>query len=155
LIRILAPVGMIESVAATCGAILQTKGRTDVMFKWGVFSGVIVVSAFVVGLHWGLLGVTAAYAIVSTLLTLPFLIISLRLLDMRLRELFTPLARPLIVSLVMAIALITLDKFLHLASGSLLLGVLVLVGVLLYTTISWMFNRAQLLDAVRLAMHRG
>ncbi len=155
LIRILAPVGMIESVAATCGAILQTKGRTDVMFKWGVFSGVIVVSAFVVGLHWGLLGVTAAYAIVSILLTLPFLIISLRLLDMRLRELFSPLARPLIVSLVMAIGLVTLDKVLHLTSDSLLLGVLVLAGVLLYTAMSWIFNRPQLLDALRLAMHRG
>ncbi|HMG86787.1 MAG TPA: MOP flippase family protein [Terracidiphilus sp.] len=155
LIRILAPIGMVESVAATCGAILQTKGRTDVMFKWGVFSGVIVLFAFVVGLRWGLLGVTTAYAIASILLTLPFLLISLRLLKMRLRELFRPLAGPLFASLVMAAVVLLLDKVLHLNSRALLLGFLVLTGVLLYTAVSWLFNRRQLLDALHLAMRKA
>ncbi|HVW83831.1 MAG TPA: MOP flippase family protein [Bryobacteraceae bacterium] len=61
-LHILAPVGVIQSIQTTVGQIYITKGRTDWMFRWGIFSTVLVVTAFMIGVHWGILGVAAGYA---------------------------------------------------------------------------------------------
>ncbi|OGU34266.1 MAG: lipopolysaccharide biosynthesis protein, partial [Ignavibacteria bacterium GWB2_35_6b] len=44
LLMILSPVGMLQSVGTTVGIIYQAKGRTDWMFRWGIFSGIVVIS---------------------------------------------------------------------------------------------------------------
>jgi PST family polysaccharide transporter len=41
LLLILSPVGMFLSIGATVGIIYQAKGRTDWLFKWGLFAGVL------------------------------------------------------------------------------------------------------------------
>ncbi|KAA5546289.1 MOP flippase family protein [Roseiconus nitratireducens] len=62
LIQILAPVGMLESASAPINQIYVAKGRTDLLFRMGILRGVIRVASFLVGVHWGVLGVAASYA---------------------------------------------------------------------------------------------
>ncbi len=52
LVRILAPLGMVQSIVATSGIIFQAKGRTDVLFGWG-FSAARSLSLL---LPWACLG---------------------------------------------------------------------------------------------------
>jgi hypothetical protein len=43
------------------------------MFHWGIYSSLTTVAAFVIGLHWGAVGVAAAYAISGYVLRVPVL----------------------------------------------------------------------------------
>lgn len=60
LLRLLSVVGMSQSIGTTTGWIYQAQGRTDWMFRWGIFSGIVVISSYVIGLRWGLIGITVA-----------------------------------------------------------------------------------------------
>ena len=150
LILILAPVGLGQSVEATVGAIYQAKGRTDTMFFWGVSAGLLSIGAFVIGLHWGVLGVTIAYAVWSAVILVPCLVIPFRFIDLPLEAFARALMRPLAASLLMGAGVMLL----HLAVGGLpqfvLFPVLVGAGALFYVLASWMINRSQINEIVGL-----
>lgn len=85
LLIILAPVGLIQSIAATTGSIYMSTGKTNWMFGWGIFSGIITITGFIIGLQWGVIGIAVSYLITTLLLFypvffLPFKIIKLNFL---------------------------------------------------------------------------
>lgn len=61
-LRILAAVGLLQSVGTTIGWIYTARGRTDIMFRFGLAAGVVYAAAFLAGLRWGVRGVAGAYA---------------------------------------------------------------------------------------------
>lgn len=64
LLQILSLVGAIQSIGTTVANIFLSQGRSDMMFKWGVFASAIVTSAFFIGAYgWGLIGVAVSYLI--------------------------------------------------------------------------------------------
>ena len=71
LIIILAPVGLIQSLSATTGSIYMATGKTNWMFGWGVFSGIITIAGFIIGLNYGVIGVAISYLIVTLILFYP------------------------------------------------------------------------------------
>ena len=66
-IQILAWVGMLQSLQGLNSAVLQARDRTGDLLRYGVIVCAASLTAFVLGLQWGLVGVAAAYAISSTL----------------------------------------------------------------------------------------
>ena len=83
LVQILALVGLMHSIGTTVGWIYQSQGRTDIMFRWGIFSVAVIAIAFVLGLRGDVEGVTVAYAIASLLLAYPSFAIPFRLIDLK------------------------------------------------------------------------
>lgn len=68
-LQILCLVGMIQSIVATVGWIYQSQGRTDWMFKWGLFVGFMGVASFFIGIYLGTVeAVALSYAAVNFLL---------------------------------------------------------------------------------------
>ncbi len=63
LFRILAPVGIIQSVQGSIGQIYVAKGRTDLMFRWGMGAAVVLLTGFMLGVRFGVRGVAVAYAV--------------------------------------------------------------------------------------------
>lgn len=146
LLLILAPVGLIQSIGTTVGNIYQAKGRTDLLLSWGVFSGILSILAFVVGLKWGVMGVAFAYAILSGVLIVPSFLIPLRLIDLRFRCLLLALSRPLAATLIMLLCLGFVRWGVPLAGPHWFsLASLVVLGVTVYAVASWTINRDQLL----------
>src|ERR1035438_351400 len=79
--QILAPVGLVQSVVTLVGQIYTAKARTDLMFRWGVATSVLLVLAFVGGVRYGAVGVAFAYALVYLLIvSYPTLRIPFRLI---------------------------------------------------------------------------
>lgn len=155
LLQILASVGMVQSVVALVGPVYQAKGRTDLMFRWGLASGTFFILFFVLGLKWGILGVAGAYATAFVLLFYPALAIPFRLIGLRVRELLSVLWRPLVASALMLGVLMGGETFLPEKTGStvvLFLGVL--IGAALYVAATLAFNRTQLYQAVELFRQR-
>ena len=64
---------LMQSVSSTTGWIFICQGKTKAMFQWGVYSSLTTVASFIVGLHWGAVGVAAAYAISGYVLRVPVL----------------------------------------------------------------------------------
>lgn len=82
--RILAPIGMFQSVHSTVGLIYVAKGRTGWMFRMGIFATAVFVSAFLIGVRYGITGVATAYGIAYFLVVLyPALAVSFRIIDLK------------------------------------------------------------------------
>jgi len=144
LLLILCPLGLIQSVLTTSGVIFQAKGRTDLMFRIGACSSAATVVAFVVGLHWGLLGLCGAYLLIE-LLNTPFtLCFAFRQLSLPVRAIFAPIKGPLICSAIMALlvhwSLTPVVGFCGPRAGA---GLLILEGAVLYLASNWVLNRDQ------------
>jgi O-antigen/teichoic acid export membrane protein len=88
LITILAPVGMLQALGTTTGQVYMATGRTDLMFRWGVFVSPVTILSFVIGLQWGVRGVAICYAIATILVLYPLFRIPLRLIELPLAELW-------------------------------------------------------------------
>jgi PST family polysaccharide transporter len=69
--RILAFASAAQPIPNTIGWIFVSLGRSDRLFRWGLFSAPIVVVSFFIGVPWGAMGVATAYAIATAALTLP------------------------------------------------------------------------------------
>ena len=66
-IQILAWVGALQSLQGLNSSVLQARNRTQDLLRYGIVVCTASLSAFVVGLNWGLIGVAVAYAISSTI----------------------------------------------------------------------------------------
>jgi PST family polysaccharide transporter len=102
LLLVFAPLGAAQSLYATVGLIYNTRGRTDLNFKWTIFASIAYVTSFVVGLRWGIMGVASCYALVWTVLMIPGFLIPLRLISLPGKALFMAIWPTLWMSLAMA-----------------------------------------------------
>jgi O-antigen/teichoic acid export membrane protein len=150
LLVVLAPVGLVQVVGTTVGAIYQGRGRTDLMLYWGIFAGCLTVSAFAIGMRWGVLGVATGYAVVSLLLGVPNLAVPLRLIGLSVARLAGPVGRPFLALLVMLAFLLVMQRVLPGAfsapTGVIGVGLIALCG---YGAAVWWIARAQLRDVGR------
>lgn len=54
---------MVQSVFTTAGIIIQATGKAGLQFRLGIVNTATVIIAIVIGLKWGVLGITSAYTI--------------------------------------------------------------------------------------------
>ncbi|HKQ25250.1 MAG TPA: MOP flippase family protein [Burkholderiales bacterium] len=156
LLLILAPLGALQSVTTTVGTIYTAKGRTDLALWWTIGAGLLFVLSFVLGLPWGILGVTVSYASMFLLLTYPTFAIPFRLIGLEVRDLVGVLWRPAACSLVMyavvaGTALVSPPGVPH----WLTLALLVPLGAVVYCAGSWAINRALLLEVTSILKGKG
>jgi PST family polysaccharide transporter len=85
--QILAPVGLVQSVQTLIAAIYIAKGRTDWFFRWGLYTCVVLITAFLIGVRFGAVGVALAYfTAYFVLMMIPGYLIPFRLIGLRLRD---------------------------------------------------------------------
>ncbi|MGD8751989.1 MAG: MOP flippase family protein [Anaerolineales bacterium] len=133
---ILAPLGVIQSIATTVGHIYKAKGRTDWMFIWGLLSGITVLFFFVIGLRWGVVGVAGAYAAWSLIMVYPNFVIPFKLIELSFRDLVIALWPTLRASLIMS-GCVAILRVVLMALGIdqpwLVLVITIPIGVFTYT----------------------
>ena len=117
------------------------------MFRWSVGAGVAVLLAFVIGLRWGVMGITVSYALASLLLLYPSLSIPLRLIGLTVTDVWRRLWRTFLCGGLMAVAVLGVERWLGDRLSPLpTLLLLSSVGAALYAGLSLLVNRAQLLE---------
>lgn len=134
LLMIFAPVGLLQSIITMTGLIYLSKGRTDLLFRWGVLSGTVAVASFVLGLQWGILGVAWCYAMATVLLLYPNLRISCGLVNLPIKSILTVLWPPFLCAAMMAMFVWCLNKPMStvISGWSLLVANLVIAGVVYF-----------------------
>ncbi len=153
LVQILALVGLLQSIGTTVGWIYTSQGRTDIMFRWGIFSVIIVAVSFVTGLRWNVEGVAIAYAIASLLLTYPSFAIPFRLIDLKVGRLFKELSLVFWAALGMGGIVFVLRLFLKdtLGVGDLITLIsTVAVGIVSYAGLLFVLDRGLYREVFRL-----
>lgn len=103
LLRVLCFAGLVQMTVGTGSWIYQSQGRTDWMLRWGMITCAATLAAFGVGLHWGALGVTLAYAIVSVLFVYPGITIPGRLIGMSFSDVARAVREPSLAAVSMGL----------------------------------------------------
>jgi O-antigen/teichoic acid export membrane protein len=133
-IQILAWVGMLQSLQGLNSSVLQARDRTGDLLKYGIVVCTASLTAFALGLQWGLIGVAVAYAISSTFVEPYYTWLTARALGISVFAFPRALAGVVQAVLGMAVA-ITLVRVLLSGAGlgaTSRLLVLIAVGVLTY-----------------------
>jgi O-antigen/teichoic acid export membrane protein len=133
--QILAWVALVQSVCTLSGAVYQSRFRTRLLLRMTALTFLLDLAAFVVGLHWGVRGVAAGYALTNTLVIVPLTIfVVTRLLETSPRIVLVELRGVLEATIMMAATVLALRRFLEiegLGPGP-RLGILVVAGAGIY-----------------------
>ncbi len=153
----LAPVGFIQSLVSVGGTVFTALGRTDILFRLGLFSTALHVTAFLVGLRWGISGVAGAYLVASAINAVVCFQVTLRLLDQKVSPLFAAVlpavARAVIMVVAIRFAQHELAAYSLSAPAELIL--LSVGGGLLYLLMARIQSRPYDRDVLRLFMRRA
>lgn len=152
----LAPVGFIQSLVSTVGTVFMARGRTDILFRLGVFSAVLQISAFFIGMQWGVRGVAACYFVANVINALPCLGMALRLVDLRLVDLLLSIWRPVLAAVFMAGLLMAArhEAIVQALPAVAQLVLLVAAGMLIYAALLATFARASSKELLLLVLKR-
>ena len=150
LIMILSPIGMIQALASTTGSIYMSIGKTNIMFLWGVVTGIVYVSGFLIGIQFGVLGVAISYLITTIIFLIPVFHIPFRFISLDSGLFFKSLKSIFLSSLIM----LTIDYSLLLIIAS--IGVnpifqLIIVipgGILIFLLTLWILDKNIMLELV-------
>lgn len=110
LIMILSFAGLAGSIGTTVGNIFLVCGRSDLIFKWGIFASLCSLAAITIGLVWGLLGVAVCYTFTALVLWPLSHAVANRLINLPLGTFYRSLVPPAVLAAVIAV-LITLLRF--------------------------------------------
>jgi O-antigen/teichoic acid export membrane protein len=77
-IQVLAWVGILQSLQSLNTGILEALGHARAIFQWTIVFFVAHITAFVIGLHWGIVGVAVGYSISTTLIEPSYLLLTSR-----------------------------------------------------------------------------
>ena len=149
ILRVLSLLGISQSVLALNGSIYQSQGATMLQFKWGLLFKLIIISAIVAGLPYGVMGIAIAYTAASLCITIPNLLVLGRVIPIRLRDVFASCYLPLLFSTIMGLVVYL---FLVVVGSSWNNVVLLLTGVpigmLVYAGLVFAFDRKSMADVL-------
>ncbi|MGZ4852906.1 MAG: MOP flippase family protein [Halobacteriota archaeon] len=85
LVQILAVTAIEQSIGISVSWLFLSQGRTDTLFRLNIFTTIVVVISFAVGLRGGVVGVAIAYTVATYALAYPVFAIAFRLVDLKMR----------------------------------------------------------------------
>lgn len=157
LILWLAPIGFIQSLVSAGGVVFTALARNDLLFRLGLFSTVLHVTAFVGGVHWGVTGVAAAYLIATLVNSVLSFGVLMHLMQQPVHRLLGAVLPAVAKALVMAVILYFADvelRALHMPPLLRLLGLSV-AGGLIFLALTRIHLMPADRDVLRLFMKRA
>lgn len=138
----LAPTGYLQSLVSTIGPVLMAKGRTRLLRNLGLFSSVVFLASFAIGLPNGAAGVAQAYFYANLLASANAFYYTVGEFDLTYRRVLKSIVPPLACTLAMSSVVMLVDYYAVAGlSPSLRLAVLMLTGLVIYIALVSMFMR--------------
>lgn len=149
ILRVLSLLGISQSVLALNGSIYQSQGATMLQFKWGLLFKLVIISAIVAGLPYGVMGIAIAYTAASFCITIPNLLVLGRVIPIRLRDVFASCYLPLLLSAIMGLVVFLFIMFVGSSWNNVVLLLTgVPIGVLVYAGLVMLFDRKSMKDVL-------
>jgi len=155
-LRIFCITGLGQSIGTTVGWIYISQGRTDIMFRWGGFAGIVRIIGLIIGFKWGIIGIASAYVLTSyVILWYPSWAIPGRMINLRFSEMIRCLAPVLACAIFMGITTWVLGNiFLINCADWVRLILQIPFGILLYFLLVHLFKVPAYRDAIQLIKER-
>ena len=153
LVQIFALAAIEQSIGNNVGWIFLSQGRTDVLFKLGVFTTVIVLISFVVGLRGGVEGVVIAYSIATYVAAYPVFAVAFRLIDMKVKDALAPLWPVTLAALTLGIGAFLLQLSLAklgVTQDLIVLAIVTAASLLIYSVVLFLLDKELFIGIVRL-----
>jgi len=150
-LKILCPLGLVQSIATTVGLIFTSTGQTKTMFLYTLGATPFIVLSFVAGLPWGLEGIAISYSVVFYIITCVSFRVAFGIIGLPIHSLSSVLWRSLVCALVMAGTVYLLDRVAleGIISRPLRLAVDALSGGAIYLLLSIIINRQELNELIQ------
>lgn len=131
ILAILSGLGAIQSIVSLNGLIYNSLGKVNIAFKVSILTNIVLVIAFIIGVNYGLIGISYSYLIASALLLLPVYKIAIHQLTITLLEVFLVLRGIIMATVIMAITLLIINTF---SEFTLVAGLIikVIIGSVIY-----------------------
>jgi len=153
LIQIFALAGIEQSIGTNVSWIFMSQGRTDELFKLSIFTTVVIVFSFLVGLRWGVEGVVIAYTVAIYLTAYPIFAIAFRLIDLKVKSALAPLWSVTLAALTLGIVAfllqISLEK-LGVTQDLTILAIVTAASLLIYSVVLFLLDKELFIGIVQL-----
>ena len=146
LVKILAWVGMFQSVGTTVGTLYLATGNPRLALRVTMIGAPIIIGGMASGLPWGTVGVATGYAVANFSFAYYTFVTAFRLVGLRLADFFRELAPPLGCTLAMIAVVMIADRVLSPLEPPHRLGLCVLFGVLVYAIVTLIANRERVAE---------
>lgn len=152
LIEILSITGATQSLATTAGTILLSQGRSDISFKYNIFTLFFLSIAMFIGLNWGITGVASGVTVYNLLVFWVSMYITGTLINMNLKEVVRFIKKPFLYTLFMMIIVYLTKTYIvkpNIEQMSIQLAVNVITGIVAYTAIFLVVDGKEYFDQIK------
>jgi PST family polysaccharide transporter len=133
--RVLALAAFIQPSASTRGVVVLSLGQSGRYLRWGIFNSLATVSAFMIGISWGAMGVAVAYTIINYIILLPSLWYCFRFTPISMRDFFRAVSKPALASLFAAALILLAQLYMVNQSNFISIAVCLFGGLAIYLLI--------------------
>ena len=151
LLKILAWVGMFQSIGTTVGTLYLATGNPKIAFRVTMIGAPVLIGGMAGGLPWGTVGVATGYAIANFVFAYYSFATAFRLVGLRVADAWHEVAPSLGCTLAMIAVVMLASRALSALDALHRLGLCVLLGVLAYVVATLLFNRARVLEVMTIA----
>lgn len=134
-LQLLCVIGAIQSIGATAGTIFVSQGRSDLQLKWGVFASIVYITAFLIGVRWGLIGLILLYMAAGISLWPLSHYFANKLIGLGMTRFFQTMISATTASLLMVVTLLSvkyMNTYLVGLNIHIMLAILVVLGMVSY-----------------------
>jgi PST family polysaccharide transporter len=110
ILRVFSIVGILQSIGTINGNLYLSEGRTELQFKVGLVVGLLGISAIVIGLRWGIIGIAIAYGIATTILFYPTLNIAVSLVGLKAMDVLKNFLGIIVCTIIMGLLIWIFDQ---------------------------------------------
>jgi PST family polysaccharide transporter len=138
LIQILSITGASQSLETTASTILLSQGRSDISFKYNVFTLIFLAIAMFIGLNWGIIGVAFSFTIFNLFSFWIGMYIIGYLINMNLKEVILFIKKPFFYTLFMMIIVYLTKTYLvtpNIEQTPVKLSINIITGIAAYAAI--------------------
>ena len=148
ILSILSGLGAIQSIVSLNGLIYNSLGKVNIAFKVSILSNIVLIIAFIIGVNYGLIGISYSYLIASSLLLIPVYKMAIKQLNISLIEVFLVLKGIMLATLIMAIVLFCINSF---SEFTLITGLVmkVIISAVIYLSIVVYFEKELVANLIK------
>lgn len=129
-------------------------GRPDLDFKTTLFASIVMPAGILIGIHWGILGISLAWVVAYPLVLLMYLDMIIRTIKLSWMSIWANFQMPLIFSAIMYFAVTAARSVMNANPKSLFhLFILVITGVIVYCSLFWNFYKNGCRELIALVRH--
>ena len=144
--------GGFSSILTLNGAVSRAQGRADLAFKLSLWRNITTIVAFILGLYWmGLMGIIFSYFVVLLISWIPNHIITIRLINLTLKDQVKNLGPIFIISILMAAIVFLISQLQIILDFPYIIQLIILVslGIIIYFSLLKIFNIRALNESIK------